>query len=682
MLVAALGLALQLGVLDRAVVPPGAEVSVHAIALPQQVVVGQPVRYEFGVFIRADIRQRLRRNPEYVPPELRGLVGYDLRERDSVRRVTRNGVEYEAHRFVRELFPVAAGTLDVGEARLTYGLPSGPSFFAREESRTLRTSPLRVIASDPPERGRPPGWLGAVGDLRIALRPPSGAWRRGTPTVVTLRVEGAGHIPYLPRPALVVPWASVVPSGERVVTDTDGGTLRGSKEFDWLVTPEVEGAQALPPVEYVVYELPSGAYRTLRTTALPLRVAAAAAVASTPGPGDAESRAATARVALRLRSGRSWPAPVATCWFWALVALAPSLRLLPALGRRRSARAAAGPTLATLPATADAAARRLAFHAALTARVGGDLPWADPTAARRQLRRAGVTSATADAIVRASGRLEKACFAAGGSTGDELPTVDALRRLLRTVDREARARPAGQALRRGGAALSLLLLLPVATALGAQPQAARAFAEGLALADSAPVRAADRFFEAARVAPRDGAAWRNAAALSWAVGDTARAVVAWHAALRLSPLDAALRASLAQAGVPTLRGPAAVWPLPVAALGWGALLLWWLAWWRWGRERHRRGAGLMALVAALAMVAALWQHGRLARRGLAAVVRPTPLRDSPALTADPTGRLLTGELLPVVLDDGLWVALRSSGGREGWVDARDLLRPDGRPWRD
>jgi hypothetical protein len=44
--------------------------------------------------------------------------------------------------------------------------------------------------------------------------------------------------------------------------------------------------------------------------------------------------------------------------------------------------------------------------------------------------------------------------------------------------------------------------------------------------------------------------------------------------------------------------------------------------------------------------------------------------------------LLTGELVPVRRAAALWVEVDGHGGARGWVDARDLIRPDGRAWRD
>src|SRR5690606_31082045 len=71
-------------VLTRAPIDPSAGVNFHALATPDTVWVGQQVHYQVGVFMDEDVRSRLRRNPEFMPPELRAMLAYDLPDRKSV----------------------------------------------------------------------------------------------------------------------------------------------------------------------------------------------------------------------------------------------------------------------------------------------------------------------------------------------------------------------------------------------------------------------------------------------------------------------------------------------------------------------------------------------------------------------------------------------------------------------
>ena len=60
-------------------------VDFHALVTPDTVYVGQQSTYQLGVFIDQETRQRIRRNPEFVPPESYGLLSYDLPDRGATR---------------------------------------------------------------------------------------------------------------------------------------------------------------------------------------------------------------------------------------------------------------------------------------------------------------------------------------------------------------------------------------------------------------------------------------------------------------------------------------------------------------------------------------------------------------------------------------------------------------------
>lgn len=219
--------------------PAPAGIGFSATLAPDTVYVGQQATYALTVRIPAEVRQRLRRNPEFVPPETRAMLAYDL----PVPRPGPRGEGPEVHVFRRALFPLTPGRYTIPPARLSYSIPQSPSFFSREEARTLRSAATTLVVLEPPDRGRPEAWSGAVGRWRASASVDPAATRVGDPFVLTLRVEGVGNATLLPRPALEIDWASVVPEDERVVLDSTPTTLSGFKEFTWLVTPRVAGTR-------------------------------------------------------------------------------------------------------------------------------------------------------------------------------------------------------------------------------------------------------------------------------------------------------------------------------------------------------------------------------------------------------------------------------------------------------
>src|SRR5690606_27195233 len=75
-------------------------VTLRASLSADTVFVGEQVTYTLSVRIPTTVRQRLRRNPEFVPPEPRAMLAYDL----PLARVGEPGDEFEIHTFRRARF--------------------------------------------------------------------------------------------------------------------------------------------------------------------------------------------------------------------------------------------------------------------------------------------------------------------------------------------------------------------------------------------------------------------------------------------------------------------------------------------------------------------------------------------------------------------------------------------------
>jgi hypothetical protein len=684
------GLALQVGsatpaIIDRARLDPRKDVDFHALALPETVFVGQAATYELGVFISDDMRRRLRKNPEFVPPELQSVLAYDLREPSGARTIVRDGRTYEVHVFRRALFPVAPGRIAIPAARLTYEVPLGSSFFSREETRLLTAEPVTIVAIPPPTAGRPAKWGGAVGDLRVSVIANGARIRVGDPFVVTLRVAGEANVHLLPRPEWSVPWGTIVPGEERVVIDSLAPAVHGSKEFDWLVTPTVEGRVSLPAISYPYFNPALREYR----------VASSAAQVLLVNPGGlanidtlASPVAVTHPLALRPAWSRPWPdAPDSALWYWLVFGLAPLpvlVKLARTRPRIRDAGSAAGALhLLVRDGNADTAHLRAALRHALDARFdGAPISWADASLVRKSLRHHGVTDRTIDDAMVLFARLDGVAY---GGSGE--PVADAAARAVATydaIDREARAGRKRRATAHTAALLSLILVAALGAQTGAAGASPRAlFDHGVSeYATGSTASAATSFLRAARAAPAAAAAWVNAGTASWTVGDTAVAVAAWQHALRLDPYDTDVRTRLVLIGADAGAGRNVVWPVPRRAPAWLALLLWvagWGALWRGRRRRIAAGAVVMAaLLAGLSRV----QHRRLADPSVAVVAVPAALRALPALVAEAGATPLTGELVKVMERSGVWVRVVASDGREGWIDAGRLIDLDARPLRD
>ncbi len=645
-------------------------VGFRAAVGPDTVYVGQQALYSLTVSLPAEVRQRLRRNPVFVPPEARAMLAYELPMAKA--DPTREGAE--VHVFRRALFPLTPGRYVIAPSQLTYALPQSPSFFSREEERTLRSETVTLVAIEPPSAGRPSSWLGAVGRWRVTARTDVREGRVGDPLVLTLRVEGVGNATLLPRPALDVRWADVVAEDERVVLDTTPNALGGSKEFSWLLTPRTAGVAEVPAIEFTFFEPTARRYETARTVPIPLRVRPGDYVRVAPGANAAAARDSI----LALRPALEGPRPLTLprVWLWGWVALlAPVPWAVRAMRRRRPARARPLTTIERIGAVdpTDQGAMRMLFDTAIRERTGVRLEQVTgPGALTEALRREGVTSETAKDAEYLRDALDTAAYARGARAGDLRERVGAM---VRRIGAEARRR----------APLVLLLAL-VAGAAGAFAQgtdrALVAFTEGqTAYLGRDFARARDAFLRAARAAPRDPAAWANLGTAAWQAGDTASAVLGWQRSLRLDPLASDLRPRLARVRAPQDRGVARVWPVPPLPIAAVAFALWWAAWILLARRARRGPVGprwLWLAPSMLLVAVAGVAESRLRADDLLVIATQTSLRALPALGAEPGAVPLLGEVVTIRERRGVWVRITLDAGREGWypVERTYPLRRD------
>ena len=644
--------------------------------------VGQQVDYVVDVQLNESARQRLRRNPTFFPPEMPGVLAYDLAPPAALTRVGRRCFETLSYR--RALFPLFAGRTTIAPAALTYSLPLSTSFFSREESFELRTDSVRFIALEVPATGRPADFAGAVGVLGATSRLSTERSRMGDPVVLTLRLEGTGNVKLWPRPNVALDWASIANGEERVEVDTSQARVRGSKEFDWLLTPKQSGKQEVPKIDYQYFDADRGEYATASAPPLSVDVATASLAAIDSAP--------VTRLGIRRAIRAEAPPPVASHpWYWLLLAVAP----VPAALRRARNKV-------HLRTVRQSAMRRISLSAKkkerLTARelrrlyldaVSERVPATKGATQRdvfsRALRRAGVTPETAGRAGEFLERLDAAAFSPSGRIEDDAVGEAAL--LTHAVD--------GQAVRPLPATFGITSMIVIACLVGvgaaafALPRGVEeTFSRGVEAYDHAAYTTSQHLF--ARVvtrAPRAADAWANLGTAAWSRGDSAAAVRGWQRALRLDPLDADTRQRLAEVQLPRMRSPGYVAPLPADIVAFAALALWVGAWMMLilppaRRPQHARAisGGALALGVVL-LLGALEVEERLDPKGLA-VLRTSRLLldapDSPAAAASGNA----GETGRIGAREGSWVRISLDGSRAGWVPFASVLPLDGIPIED
>ncbi|MEO9226745.1 MAG: hypothetical protein ABI328_10225, partial [Gemmatimonadaceae bacterium] len=202
----------------------------------------------------------------------------------AIATVTVNGSAYRRYAYHRAMFPLLPGTYTVPAATLQYTLPDGDDYFSPERTYTTNSDPAQFTAIPLPIAGRPVGFIGAVGEFRDTLTTDGSSPRVGDPFTVTLRVSGVGNLRLLVRPSLDIDWATSVVGEERVSWDSAGTVVRGSKEFDWVVTPKIAGQMVLPSIRYDFFNPTTRQYAFAAAPSIRVEVAPTSGTATDTSP--------------------------------------------------------------------------------------------------------------------------------------------------------------------------------------------------------------------------------------------------------------------------------------------------------------------------------------------------------------------------------------------------------------
>lgn len=671
-------------VVARARVDTSLDVSFRAVAQPETVYVGQQANYEVSVFLNDVVRDRLRRNPTFFPPDMQSMLAYDLPARGDGGHRQVNSRCFDALVYQRALFPLMPGRFAIPPAQLVYALPLTASFFSREETHELATDSTVIIAVEPPATGRPTDFGGAVGNLHVAAKLDTVGSRVGDPMTLTVRVSGTGNVKLFPRPSVGLPWASVVKGDERVQVDTTARRIAGAKEFDWVLTPKIAGELDLPPIRYTYFNPETRRYEVAATGSTHLRVRP-----GTLASADTAKQETVLPIRPRYRGVPSTPLhehPV----FWVTLALMPipAVSLRTRERRRRAAeRVQTGASrLAALlrddDGSRDACEVRRVFTIALADRLGlSPESFTRAGALARALRRRGVSTDVALEAERFLRQLDESAFSKTGTLAHD--AAERAAALYKTIDVEAlpRASFAVPAMCIAG-----LLAAGVATAHAYDVNAARtSFDAGVAAYDKhdfAPAR--DAFVAAAVAEPQGSDAWANLGTASWAVADTARAVAAWQRALRLEPLAADMRDRAELAHSLPWNSAGYVLPLPAPWLFDFAAVLWIAAWaaaaYRAGRGRElrMRETTILAVIAGAIAIGGFALNDRLSGRHLAVMRRTGVLSSDPELGGEQGATAIIGEVVRVTGRQGAWTRVSLDDGRDGWIDNAMLMSLDAR----
>ncbi len=244
-----------------------------------------------------------------VPWAERGLSRQQIQRRRALpgprrERRTWNGIAYDTWPLLmRAVFPTGAGERELPGPHFEIAV-EGPraSFFGPRQVVVARKAPPVTIRAAPlPQAGRPSGFAGSVGDYQLRAAVLQGgaplgerAAAAGEPIVLRLELEGAGNLRAAGTPAL-----PDSPSFQRAFRFFDPDTsietglvdegaavsFGGRRIWEFPMVPESGGVRNIGPLTLDVFNPRTGAYESLASDPLSVRVEGAAGAGRSASSG-------------------------------------------------------------------------------------------------------------------------------------------------------------------------------------------------------------------------------------------------------------------------------------------------------------------------------------------------------------------------------------------------------------
>ncbi len=148
------------------------------------------------------------------------------------------------------------------------------SFFGRSMRKIIQSQPVKIKVLPLPEQGKPKDFSGVVGRFTISSWADKSSVKTNEAISFKVKIAGEGNIRTLPEPKVVFPadFEKYPPKITEKI-NRENMTISGSKIFECVLVPRVQGSQRIKPVELSVFDPVSKVYKTLRTNEIVINVA-------------------------------------------------------------------------------------------------------------------------------------------------------------------------------------------------------------------------------------------------------------------------------------------------------------------------------------------------------------------------------------------------------------------------
>jgi len=265
--------------------------------------VGEPVVATFQLFSRLPSESRMSKQPSFNGFSVIDLPGADPM-RPEVRKM--DGKSFNAYTLRKaQIYPLQPGDVEIEPAEVendvsfirsdyleTHNMGEWMDEFAMamlppeamvRQTVPVRNEPILIQVKPLPEKDKPQGFTGAVGQFEVEASLERGRFPANESGVLSIRIRGKGNLQWLTAPE--ISWPEGVEGFEPEVQDeTDKLTVpvSGSKLFRFPFSIGSPGKYILPSFEFSYFDPLAARYVRLQTPELPVQVDPAVAGVASP----------------------------------------------------------------------------------------------------------------------------------------------------------------------------------------------------------------------------------------------------------------------------------------------------------------------------------------------------------------------------------------------------------------
>ena len=271
----------------------------------------EPITVEYRIFTRVPVQTYT----ITTLPQATGFWSEELEQPASpqTQQVIRDGSEYLTATIRRMvLFPTGSGTRTLdpmsveAQVRVRERRAFDPfadifdfsSLMDRRVPVVVASRPVNIEVVPLPAEGRPESFAGHVGDLDVSTSLDGAAVETNEAVTLTVEYSGTGNLRTLSPPEIEFPveFEAFPPEASDRISE-GGGSLQGSRTWEYVLIPRAPGELTIPPVEVSYFDPASGRYGSARSQ--PLEITVTGEASTGEGVGAVPSAVETLREEIR-----------------------------------------------------------------------------------------------------------------------------------------------------------------------------------------------------------------------------------------------------------------------------------------------------------------------------------------------------------------------------------------------